>query len=368
MTPPSPAPIDSDEPRPPLAPIDPTQPLPEERRQVWVQLDNVDVYDLNPRLTENAEYATIRDSIETRGLDQPLTITQRPGADKFVLRGGGGTRYRALQELFERTGDRERFGGFEAIYVPWVSELDTLLAHATENVLRAKLNFYEKVQLESTLFALVSREDPTFAKATYRTRATRYAKIGYKITYSHLSTYNYVRRRLDPVLRDALLAGLERREVLAIRSLERHLESVVRERNPEALSDLDVLFGEALAAAASPSFEMPAFRRDAIARVARHLHVSPAELRQTSRREADVSEAASSEAAVGGAVPADLDESPSLSSAPPVADPVVVPGLGTNTPTLAEHQPPVSPACVRGRQGSRRSAGTGRGSRYPRAR
>ena len=62
-------------------------------------------YARNPRRQTNPEYQRIKASIRAEGLDQPLVITQEPGADDYVLHAGGNTRLRILKELYEETAE-----------------------------------------------------------------------------------------------------------------------------------------------------------------------------------------------------------------------------------------------------------------------
>ncbi len=47
---------------------------------VEVDIARIQPYEHNPRHSPNPEYDRIQDSIRNNGLDQPLVITQRPGA------------------------------------------------------------------------------------------------------------------------------------------------------------------------------------------------------------------------------------------------------------------------------------------------
>ena len=70
-----------------------------------VEIIHIQPYERNPRHGCNPEYDRIKDSIRSSGLDQPLVITQRPGAADYIVHSGGNTRLLILKELFEETGD-----------------------------------------------------------------------------------------------------------------------------------------------------------------------------------------------------------------------------------------------------------------------
>ena len=54
-----------------------------------VTLDQLQPYDLNPRVTRNPRYDEIKASIRERGLDAPPAITRRPGGTHYIIRNGG---------------------------------------------------------------------------------------------------------------------------------------------------------------------------------------------------------------------------------------------------------------------------------------
>jgi len=56
-----------------------------------LNIDQVSTYDKNPRIHRNAEYDSIYESIKANGLEDSLSVSQRPGADHlsfFLIRGG----------------------------------------------------------------------------------------------------------------------------------------------------------------------------------------------------------------------------------------------------------------------------------------
>jgi len=70
-------------------------------QQMMVVLERIHPYERNPRQGNNPEYDRIKASIRATGLDQPLTITQRPGATDYIVHSGGNTRLRVLKSLYE---------------------------------------------------------------------------------------------------------------------------------------------------------------------------------------------------------------------------------------------------------------------------
>ncbi len=110
-----------------------------------VDISKIQPYERNPRQGRNPEYDRIKDSIRSQGLDQPLVITQRPGAADYIVHAGGNTRLLVLKELVEETGE-ERFARIPCVFRPWQRESDVLLAHLRENDLRGSLTFIDKAR------------------------------------------------------------------------------------------------------------------------------------------------------------------------------------------------------------------------------
>ena len=110
-----------------------------------IEIARIQLYERNPRHGRNPEYDRIKDSIRSNGLDQPLVITQRPGAADYIVHAGGNTRLLILKELFEETGE-ERFSRIQCVFKPWCRESDVLLAHLRENDLRGSLTFIDKAR------------------------------------------------------------------------------------------------------------------------------------------------------------------------------------------------------------------------------
>lgn len=82
-----------------MASTDPIQPT-----AMVVAVDEIDVYDHNPRQLANDRYDEIKASIRASGMEQTLTITRRPGAPRYMIAAGGNTRLQAVKALWR--GDR----------------------------------------------------------------------------------------------------------------------------------------------------------------------------------------------------------------------------------------------------------------------
>lgn len=107
---------------------------------IRLKVVDVDPYEDNPRTVPNAQFETIKESIRTRGLDQKLVVTKRPGAGRYILAKGGKTRLQALKEL---AAEDPKFAAMDFDLVPYKSESELLVAHMVENEQRDKMTFYD---------------------------------------------------------------------------------------------------------------------------------------------------------------------------------------------------------------------------------
>lgn len=110
---------------------------------IRLTLDQVEPYEKNPRHQDNDHEAEIEASIEARGLEQRLVVTRRPGESHYILAAGGGTRYRSLKRLWEKTGNR-KFFEMDFELRPYISESHLQAAHLSENLHRADMCFWDK--------------------------------------------------------------------------------------------------------------------------------------------------------------------------------------------------------------------------------
>lgn len=124
---------------------------------IRLTLDDIEVFEFNPRQKANPNYLNIKESIQARGLDQKLSVTKRPGAKKYTLARGGKTRSTILRDLWEKTGNR-KFYEMDFILVPFKSDSDLLAAHLSENLHRGDMSFWDKVTGVMRLKRMVEQE------------------------------------------------------------------------------------------------------------------------------------------------------------------------------------------------------------------
>ena len=75
-------------------------------KEIAITIDDIQAFPLNPRQSDNPRFDEIMASIEVIGLQQPLTVTKRPGDGVYTLYNGGNTRLKALQQLWKKHNDR----------------------------------------------------------------------------------------------------------------------------------------------------------------------------------------------------------------------------------------------------------------------
>jgi ParB family protein of integrating conjugative element (PFGI_1 class) len=186
-------------------------------------IDRIQPYERNPRHGSNPEYDRIKTSICAAGLDQPLVITQRPGASDYIVHAGGGgggnTRLPALKSLYSETGE-ERFSTTHCLFRPWHGESQVLLAHLRENDLRGGLSFIDKALAIFDIKVLLEQELDT-GPISQRDLQTALIAGGYALSEGLISRMAYAAHTLLPLMPQALYAGLGKPQVERIRALDR---------------------------------------------------------------------------------------------------------------------------------------------------
>lgn len=205
-----------------------------------IPVDCIQPYEHNPRHSPNPEYDRIRDSIRNQGLDQPLVITQRPGATEYIVHAGGNTRLLILKALFEQTGD-SRYARVPCLFRPWNRESDILLAHLRENDLRGSLTFIDKARAVFETQRLLA-EELGLEAMTQRLLESELRKAGYRISQGRISQMEYAVYRLLPLIPQALEQGMGRPQVERIRRLEQAATVVWRQQCPDEAGAFDAVF------------------------------------------------------------------------------------------------------------------------------
>lgn len=231
-----------------------------ERTAIFVTLEQLYPYDLNPRQVRNPNYDDIKSSIYQRGLDTPPTITRRPDQDWFIIANGGNTRLSILNELWRETQE-ERFWRIQCLFRPWSEtdeqptrgELNCLIGHLVENDLHGKLSFIERalsVKKARELYQQVEKNTLSQRKLMMLLK-----NDGYPITQSNISRMEQTLEYLLPCIPKVLYAGMGRPQIEKLLSLrmtawqfwQRHCATVAEGKN-----QFDNLFSSVLSWFDSP--------------------------------------------------------------------------------------------------------------------
>jgi len=192
---------------------------PDDTRLIRLEVTQLRTYDRNPRHCQNNEYARIKASIRTQGLDQPLVVTCRPGETNYMLMAGGNTRLQAMLDLYQETGD-EAFRYLYCHAKPWVAESNVLLSHLRENELRDGLYFIDKARAVFEAKALLEAEMPG-PPLSQRRLSELLTALGLSFSQTLISRMFYAVKTLWPLIPQALLAGMGTPQVVRIQGLER---------------------------------------------------------------------------------------------------------------------------------------------------
>ncbi|MBA6136280.1 MULTISPECIES: ParB family protein [Pseudomonas putida group] len=187
-----------------------------------VTLEQLRPYEHNPRFIRNPLYEELKASIRDRGLDQPPSITRRPGEPQFIIRNGGNTRLSILGELWQETRD-DRFFRIDCLFRPWQSELHTLLGHLAESDLHGQLTFIERALAVAKFRDMLLVDGGSLSQ---RELAAQLSAGGYPISQSHISRMLDTLEHLLPAIPQTLYAGLGRPSIERTLNLRRRAESV----------------------------------------------------------------------------------------------------------------------------------------------
>nr|WP_298411620.1 ParB family protein [uncultured Halomonas sp.] len=185
-------------------------PAPTTEQSMSLTLDQLRPYDRNPRTQHNPKYAEIRESIRAVGLKQKLSVTQRPGDDRYMISDGGNTRLAILNELYEETGD-ERFYYQDCHFMPWQGEINVLAGHLAENDNRGQLSWIERAR--GIFEAKRMIEDEAGDAVSQRELTRRLQALGYTINQSHISKMLYTIEHFLPTLPLTLDSGMGKGQI-----------------------------------------------------------------------------------------------------------------------------------------------------------
>ena len=183
-----------------------------------------------PRQRPNPAYERLKASIRTHGLLQPLVVTHLPNQPHFTLYAGGNTRLAILQALWDETGDA-RFARVDCHYRAYTDAFTLRMAHLVSHEVQGSLLFIDRAMSLDALWQTLRPAERAPATTDADCIAVL-ARHGFDLSLATFKAMRYAVYRLAPLLPQALAAGLEEREVIAIRWLERSMEKVWHEQVP----------------------------------------------------------------------------------------------------------------------------------------
>ena len=250
-----------------LSPSDPVTPTP-----MVLTLEQIKPYDRNPRRERNPRYDEIKASIHAQGgLNNPITVTRRPGETLYMVESGGNTRLQILNELYEETGHTS-FNEIHVLYRPWKSETHVLTAHLIENDKRGEMLFIDKALGIRELKKLFEAED-NGEPYSIRKLTDRLRDEGYAVDQNLLSRMNYAIDVLLPVIPEALRAGMGRPQIARIRKIEKAFQHYWEKISQQDVSFFDELFQNSLAEHNRPEWDADALRQTLEERITELLEI-----------------------------------------------------------------------------------------------
>lgn len=156
--------------------------------------------EINPRRLLNPEYESIKENIRINGIENPVTVTRKPGNLKYWIIKGGNTRITAVRALWAETHDRKYFI-HDFVFEPWEENASAIykarMASLSENI-KGDMAFIEHAEAYiNTKNDLEQSEGKVFS---FRDAAKKITALGHKIDAGTLSRYQSA-VRLYPYLK-----------------------------------------------------------------------------------------------------------------------------------------------------------------------
>ena len=154
---------------------------------IRISINKIDFFESNPRRKHDPEsYQSLKESIQAKGVEQPVYVTRRPDHEGYILARGGNTRLKIMKELYQEYQE-QRYAAIPCIYTPFSSDTDILFSHAVENEMHFGMYFWDKACLYANLRDAIQSENPT-QKYTFRDLVEVFNKRGgLKVSLATLS-------------------------------------------------------------------------------------------------------------------------------------------------------------------------------------
>ena len=217
-----------------------------------VSCQEIEVFRLNQRLSENPKYAEIKESIKSGEQKQPLHIVFHPTEQKWVLSQGGQTRLRILWELYEETGDDEYLYP-KIIKEEYTSDLDLCVSHMIENNMRADNTFYEAATAIVNIRNLILKESG--AAPTQEELVIKMTEKGMNIRRQSVTAMLYLAADLGPhISNERFLNEVSRKLIDLIRSLKKKSDLTDEEYDISLIEHINNFGGKITAATIKEHF------------------------------------------------------------------------------------------------------------------
>lgn len=241
-------------------------PADEAVRVISLKLDDINSFALNPRRAENPKYEEIKESIRAIGLENPLTVTKRPGEAGYTLYNGGNTRLKILKELWTQTQD-EKYFVQDCRLIKWHSDSETLIRHMIENEVRGDMLLIDKALAATQIKTL--HEQETGETLSIRRLSELLNQEGWQIKKTVLSLYIFAADKLADKLPLAFANGMGRPKLEILRKTYHAIKTYVDGKLPEL--DGPALQQEYLNALAQYDDETLMYERYALESVCRRI-------------------------------------------------------------------------------------------------
>lgn len=199
-------------------------------KQISITTDEIHYFKFNPRTVENPKYDEIKESIREIGLENPLTVTKRPGEAGYTLYNGGNTRLKILKELYKETGE-EQFYYIDCRFMPFTTDSEIMIKHMIENETRGGMLLIDKAKAAYKIKLLY--EEETGEKLSLRRLADVMGEKGWKISFVNVGLFIFTAELLVEKIPLALTAGLGKPKVVNIRKNYNAIKDYLVAKLPE---------------------------------------------------------------------------------------------------------------------------------------
>gem|GEM_PF-2707407 len=235
-----------------IQPQDPLDPTP-----MRLPIDQIDPFDRNPRRSKNPEYDSILESLRANGQEEALTVTRRPGSERYMIKRGGNTRLAIMKMLVHEAGD-SRFETIDCLFMPWTSESDCIIGHLNENTTQGRMTLIDKARGYRDF--KLEYEQENGVELGQRKLAELLKQKGASVNTPLLGSMNYALEVLEPAIPLALASGMGKPMVERLKRLDQTFQCLAQAHRlfDDATRDAQVTaeFSHILTELDGPDFDM----------------------------------------------------------------------------------------------------------------